>query len=183
MSTHGSGRTAQVDSGGTLTGNTKTNASSLSAKAAGTESFDPKKYAGQTVRILLVDRERDDLGVRDVQTGEFGGDTLYLLPGIESGSCILFYRKDLLGGIGQPAVPTTCAEYLAAAKALTSGDVAGSAMVGANDMSNFLVDWYARFITMSGQLTSGSKKNKTLTARFDSPEAVAALQNMIDLLP
>lgn len=268
------GCTAQVDPGSAITGSTKTNASSPDATAAGTGSFDPKRYAGQTVRILLVDRERDDLGVRDkhlelaaatglkieittmaldaldlsiaknlrapesafdivhilgftvastvgaglledltgyvsdpsrtpadfdfadfpkgqlnyagyfdVQNGEFGGDTLYLIPGIESGSCILFYRKDLLGGIGQPAVPTSWAEYHAAAKALTSGDVAGSGMVGANDVSNFLVDWYTRFITMGGQLTGGSKKDKTLTTRFDSAEAVAALQHMIDLLP
>ena len=265
---------AKVDSGAGNSGNTETSDSSPGAPAAGTGSFDPMKYAGQTVRIVLVDRERDDLGLRDkqseleaatglkieittlaldaldqsiaqnlrapesafdivhivgftvastvgaglleditgyvsdpsrtpadydfadfpkgqlnyagyfnVQTGEFGGDTLYLIPGIESGSCMMFYRKDLLGGPGQPAVPTTWAEYLAAARTLTTSDVAGSAMVGANDVSNFLVDWYTRFITMGGQLTSGSKKEKTLTTRFDSAEAVAALQNMIDLLP
>ncbi len=28
-------------------------------------NFDPIKYAGQAVRIVLVDRERDDLGLRD----------------------------------------------------------------------------------------------------------------------
>ena len=189
---------AKVDSGAGNSGNTETSDSSPGAPAAGTGSFDPMKYAGQTVRIVLVDRERDDLGLRDkqseleavtglkieittlaldaldqsiaqnlrapesafdivhivgftvastvgaglleditgyvsdpsrtpadydfadfpkgqlnyagyfnVQTGEFGGDTLYLIPGIESGSCMMFYRKDLLGGPGQPAVPTT----------------------------------------------------------------------------
>ena len=265
---------AKVDSGAGNPGNTETSDAPSGAPAARTGSFDPMKYAGQTVRIVLVDRERDDLGLRDkqseleaatglkieittlaldaldqsiaqnlrapesafdivhivgftvastvgaglleditgyvsdpsrtpadydfadfpkgqlnyagyfnVQTGEFGGDTLYLIPGIESGSCMMFYRKDLLGGPGQPAVPTTWAEYLAAAKTLTTSDVAGSAMVGANDVSNFLVDWYTRFITMGGQLTSGSKNDKTFTTRFDSPEAEAALQNMIDLLP
>ena len=80
-------------------------------------------------------------------------------------------------------MPTTWAEYLAAAKALTTDDVAGSAMVGANDVSAFLVDWYTRFITMGGQLTSGSKSDGTLRTNLDSPEAIAALQNMIDLLP
>jgi len=122
-------------------------------------------------------------GYFDPATGEFGGDQLYMIPGIHSGSVLLFYRKDLLGGAGQPAVPTTWAEYLAAAKTLTTGDVAGSAMVGANDVSAFLVDWYTRFITMGGQLTSGNKNDKTLTTNLDSPEAIAALQNMIDLLP
>jgi multiple sugar transport system substrate-binding protein len=80
-------------------------------------------------------------------------------------------------------VPTTWAEYLAAAQALHTADVAGSSMVGANDWSNFLVDWYTRYITMGGQLTSGSKNDGTLEVHFDSPEGVAALQNMIDLLP
>lgn len=122
-------------------------------------------------------------GYFDVATGEFGGDTLYLIPGIHSGSVLLFYRTDLVGGEGQPAVPTTWAEYLAAAEALTKDGVYGSAMVGANDVSNFLVDWYTRFITMGGQLTSGSKADGTLAMNLDSPEAIAALQNMIDLLP
>jgi ABC-type glycerol-3-phosphate transport system substrate-binding protein len=36
---------------------------------------------------------------------------------------------------------------------------------------------------MGGQLTSGDKTQGTLRTNLDSPEAVAALQNMIDLLP
>lgn len=122
-------------------------------------------------------------GYFDPETGEFGGDQLFLIPGIHSGSVLLFYRTDLLGGEGQPPVPTTWAEYLATAQTLTTGDVAGSAMVGANDVSAMLVDWYSRFITMGGQLTSGSKTDGTLTTNLESPEAIAALQNMLDLLP
>lgn len=121
-------------------------------------------------------------GYFDVETGEFGGDTLYLIPGIHSGSVLLFYRKDLLE-IANIEPPTTWAEYVAAAEALTGEGLYGSAMVGANDVSNFLVDWYSRFITMGGQLTSGSKAEGTLRTHLDSPEAIAALQNMIDLLP
>jgi ABC-type glycerol-3-phosphate transport system substrate-binding protein len=121
-------------------------------------------------------------GYFDVANGQFGGDTLYLIPGIHSGSVLLFYRQDLLDAAGV-AVPTTWAEYLAAAEALTTDEVAGSAMVGANDVSAFLVDWYSRFITMGGQLTSGDKNDGTLRTNLDSPEAVAALQNMIDVLP
>lgn len=121
-------------------------------------------------------------GYYDVENGQFGGDDLYLIPGIHSGSVLLFYRSDLLEAAGLEP-PTTWAEYLSHAEALTSGDVAGSAMVGANDVSAFLVDWYSRFITLGGQLTSGSKNDGTLRTNLDSPEGVAALQNMIDLLP
>jgi ABC-type glycerol-3-phosphate transport system substrate-binding protein len=121
-------------------------------------------------------------GYFDVANGQFGGDTLYLIPGIHSGSVLLFYRQDLLDAAGID-VPTTWQEYLDAAAALTTDEVAGSAMVGANDVSAFLVDWYSRFITMGGQLTSGDKNEGTLRTNLDSPEAVAALQNMIDVLP
>ena len=157
-------------------------------------TFDPMRYAGQTVSIMLVDGERDDLGLRDkldeiretmglevevstlalgpllesnnqnlradqsafdiahmlgfsvagrsapacsrrstttssdpartpegydfedfpagqleycgyfdIEAGQFGGDQLYLIPGIHSGSVIMFYRKDLLrGGRARP---------------------------------------------------------------------------------
>ena len=56
-------------------------------------------------------------------------------------------------------------------------------MVGANDWSNFFVDWYTRFITTGGQLTSGDKNDGTLQVHLDSVEGISALQNMIDLLP
>jgi ABC-type glycerol-3-phosphate transport system substrate-binding protein len=124
----------------------------------------------------------DYTGYFDVESGEFGGEKLYLIPGVHSGSCILFYRKDLFDAAGLSA-PKTWEEYSAAAETLHTGDVAGNSMIGANDVSLFLVDWYTRFITMGGQLTSGSKNDKTLTTNFTSPEAVRALQHMIDLLP
>jgi multiple sugar transport system substrate-binding protein len=121
-------------------------------------------------------------GYFDVERGEFGGDTLYLIPGIHSGSVLLFYRSDLLEQAGLEP-PTTWDEYLSHAEALTADGISGSAMVGAADPSAFLVDWYSRFITMGGELTSGDKNEGTLRTNFDSPEAVAALQNMVDLLP
>lgn len=121
-------------------------------------------------------------GYFDVAKGEFGGDKLYLIPGIHSGSCILFYRKDLLDAAGV-AVPTNWDEYLAAAEKLTTGDVAGNCMIGANDVSLFLVDWYTRFITMGGSFTTGSKADKTLMTNFTSPESIRALQHMIDCVP
>jgi multiple sugar transport system substrate-binding protein len=118
-------------------------------------------------------------GYFDAATGEFGGDQLFLIPGVHSGSCILFYRKDLLDAAGlQP--PKTWEEYLTAAQTLHTGGVAGNSMIGANDVSLFLVDWYTRFITMGGQLTSGSKNDKTLSTNFTSDQALRALQHMID---
>ena len=39
-------------------------------------------------------------GYYDVEKGQFGGDKLYLIPGIHSGSVLLFYRKDLLDAAG-----------------------------------------------------------------------------------
>jgi multiple sugar transport system substrate-binding protein len=237
------------------------------------DAFDPMRYAGETVRVALVDGERDELGLKDkipeikermgidvelttlalgallesnnqnlrapesafdilhvlgfsvagtvgadlfteltdwvqdpartpedydlqdfpagqleytgyfdIATGSFGGDNLYLIPGIHSGSCIMFYRRDLLDAANLQ-VPKTWDEYLAAAEALTKDGVAGNCMIGANDVSNFLVDWYTRFITMGGELTTGDKNDKTLNTRFTSPEAVAALQHMIDCVP
>ena len=229
----------------------------VSAAPSAAPAFDPKKYAGEKVRIILVDGERDEAGLKDkiseikdtmgievelttlalgallesnnknltapesafdvmhvlgfsvagtvgaghfseigpwvadptrtpadydladfpdgqltycgkfdVASGEFGGDKLYLIPGVHSGSCILFYRKDLFDA-ASVAVPKTWDEYLAAAKKLHTKDVAGNSMIGANDVSLFLVDWYTRFITMGGKFTSGSKGNKTLTTNLD----------------
>ena len=121
-------------------------------------------------------------GFFDVATGEFGGPKQYLVPGIHSGSCLLFYRDDMLTAAGV-AVPKNWEEYLAAAKKLTTADVAGNCMIGANDVSLFLVDWYTRFITMGGKLTSGNKNTKTLSTNFTSPESLRALQHMIDCVP
>jgi multiple sugar transport system substrate-binding protein len=118
-------------------------------------------------------------GYFDVEAGTYGGDNLYLIPGVHSGSCILFYRKDLLDAAGI-AVPTNWDDYLTAAEALNKDGVAGNCMNGANDVSLFLVDWYTRFITMGGELTSGDKASKTLNTNFTSPEAIRATQHMID---
>jgi multiple sugar transport system substrate-binding protein len=117
-------------------------------------------------------------GYFDVEAGEFGGDDLYLIPGIHSGSAILFYRTDLLEAAGI-AVPTTWDEYLEAAKLLTKDGVFGNVNTGnTTDPTLFLVDWYTRFITKGGELTSGSKADKSLRTNLDSPEAVEALQDL-----
>lgn len=125
-------------------------------------------------------------GYFDIDSQQFGGDDLYLIPGIHSGSVILFYRKDLFDTAGLEA-PKTWDDYLAAAEALNwdrlefpTDEVAGNSMVGANDVSLFLVDWYTRFLGMGGTLMTGSPQAKNFTPQLTSEPAVRALQHMID---
>ena len=91
----------------------------------------------------------------------------------------MYYRPDLYEEAGL-AVPTTWAEYLADAEALNQGDVSGTSMVGANDVSLFLVDWYSRFITMGGQLMNGTPATQDFEPNLTSEASVRALQHMID---
>ena len=127
--------------------------------------------------------ELDYLSNFNVKTQTFGGKTPYLIPGLYAGPIILFYRKDLLkkAGLG---VPTNWTQYLAAAKKLNTGGVAGNSMVAkSGDVSMFLVDWYTRFASQGGKLMSGSPQAKNFTPRLTSPQAVAALQHMVDCVP
>ncbi len=120
------------------------------------------------------------VGYFDTKHQQFGGSTLYLVPGLHGGSVVLFYRKDLLKAAGLK-VPTTWSSYLAAAKKLNANGVAGNSLIAkSGDVSMFLVDWYTRFINMGGKLMSGSPQQKTYTPRLTSPQAVAALQHMVD---
>jgi multiple sugar transport system substrate-binding protein len=116
----------------------------------------------------------------NIKKQAFGGTTPYLIPGLYAGPILLFYRKDLLQKAGV-AVPRTWTQYLAAARKLNSGGIAGNTMVAkSGDVSMFLVDWYSRFAGMGGKLMSGSPQQKNFTPRLTSPAAVAALQNMVD---
>lgn len=115
----------------------------------------------------------------DVENQEFGGDTVYLIPGIHSGSVVLYYREDLFDQAGLEP-PTTWDEYLEVAEALHSEEVAGNTMVGANDVSLFLVDWYTRFASMGGDLMTGSPQDGDFTPQLTSEESVRALQHMVD---
>jgi ABC-type glycerol-3-phosphate transport system substrate-binding protein len=120
------------------------------------------------------------VGYFDTKKQRFGGQTLYLMPGLYAGPIILYYRKDLLAKAGV-SVPTTWDEYLAAARKLNTGGIAGNTMVAkSGDVSMFLVDWYTRFAGMGGILMSGSPQKKNFTPRLTSVEAVAALQHMVD---
>ena len=124
--------------------------------------------------------ELNYVGYFDVKGGKFGGKTLYLIPGLHGGSVILFYRKDLFKAAGV-AVPKTWAQYLAAAKKLNGSGVSGNSLIAkSGDVSMFLVDWYTRFVNSGAPLMSGSPQAKNYTPRLTSPQAVAALQHMVD---
>lgn len=118
-------------------------------------------------------------GYFNVAKGTFGGKTLYLIPGLYAGPIILFYRKDLFQEAGVK-VPKTWPQYLAAAKALNGNGIAGNTMIAkSGDVSMFLVDWYTRFTSQGGRLMSGSPQTKNFTPRLTSPQAVAALEHMV----
>ena len=131
----------------------------------------------------FADANLGNVGIFDPATGMIGeGDKLFGIPGLHSGSVVYFYRTDLFEAAGLEA-PTDWAQVMAAAQALKTDDVAGISFIGANDFSLATVDWYTRFITTGGQLMSGSPATKDFTPNLTSPEAVAALQMLIDYLP
>src|SRR5207247_1261325 len=127
--------------------------------------------------------ELDYVGYYDVKKQQFGGKTLYLIPGLHGGSVVLYYRKDLLKAAGLTP-PKTWAAYLAAAKKLNTGGVAGNSMIAkSGDVSMFLCDWYTRFVNQPGaKLMSGTPQAKNYAPRLTSPQAVGALQHMVDCM-
>lgn len=130
----------------------------------------------------LIKANLNNVGYFDLAAKKRGGGDLYGIPGLHSGSVIYFYRKDLFAQAGlQPA--KTWDEFKAAAVKLNSSGVAGCSFIGANDFSLATVDWYTRFITTGGKLMSGSPQDKNFKPNLTSPEAVGALQMLIDLLP
>jgi multiple sugar transport system substrate-binding protein len=124
-----------------------------------------------------------NVGIYDIENKKLGeGTDIYGVPGLHSGSVVYFYRKDLFDAAGlQPA--KTWDEFKAAAEKLNTADVAGCSFIGANNFSLATVDWYTRFITTGGKLMTGSPQTKDYTPNLNSPEAVNALQMLIDLLP
>src|SRR5437660_640189 len=83
------------------------------------------------------------------------------------GSVVLFYRKDLFKAAGLKP-PTTWAAYLAAARKLNTGGVAGNSLIAkSGDVSMFLCDWFTRFANQPGaKLMSGSPQAKNYTPRL-----------------
>ena len=124
-----------------------------------------------------------NVGIYDLKNHTLGqGNDVYGIPGLHSGSVIYFYRKDLFDAAGlKPA--KTWDEFKSTAQKLNKGGVAGCSFIGANDFSLAAVDWYTRFITTGGVLMSGDPNGKDFRPHVDSPEAVNALQMLIDVLP
>lgn len=124
-----------------------------------------------------------NVGIYDLANKKLGeGKDIYGIPGLHSGSVVYFYRKDLFDAAGlKPAA--TWDEFKAAAQKLNSADVAGCSFIGGNDFSLATVDWYTRFITTGGKLMTGSPATKDFKPNLNSPEAVGALQMLIDVLP
>lgn len=131
----------------------------------------------------FADSNLKNVGIYDLENQKLGeGSDVYGIPGLHSGSVVYFYRKDLFDAAGlQPA--KTWDEFKAAAEKLHTDEVAGCSFIGANDFSLATVDWYTRFITTGGKLMSGSPATKDFKPNLNSPEAVGALQMLIDLLP
>jgi multiple sugar transport system substrate-binding protein len=125
--------------------------------------------------------ELEYVGYFDTKKQTFGGKTLYLIPGLHGGSVVLFYRKDLFAKAGLKP-PKTWGAYLAAAKKLNTGGVAGNSMVAkSGDVSMILCDWFTRFVNQPGaKLMSGSPQAKNYRPRLTSPQSVAALQHMVE---
>lgn len=125
-----------------------------------------------------------NVGIFDPTTKAIGvGTKLYGIPGLHSGSVVYFYRKDLFDAAGLKPAKTWDEFKAAAVKLNKPGEVAGCSFIGANDFSLATVSWYTMFLTTGGQLMTGSPATKDFKPNLNSPEAVAALQFLIDLLP
>ena len=108
---------------------------------------------------------------------------LFLLPGPHSDAHMVTYRKDLFDKYGVSAPPKTWDEYVQVAKKLHHpGDgVYGTAFVGKLDPSIALSEWANRLVSMGGRMFTGSLKDKTVVPHLDSPESVAAVENLVEL--
>ncbi|HEX4835961.1 MAG TPA: sugar ABC transporter substrate-binding protein [bacterium] len=109
---------------------------------------------------------------------------LFLLPGPHSDAHMVVYRKDLFDKYGVSAPPKTWDQYVQVARKLhhPADGVYGTAFVGKLDPSISLSEWGNRLVSVGGRMFTGSLKEKTVTPHLDSPESVAALENMVELL-
>ena len=124
-------------------------------------------------------------GYYNTKTQTFGKPApLYMIPGAHEGACAMFYRTDILKAHGLSA-PQTWDEYFNVVKTVhdPSHGIYGTSFIGANDVSQFLVDWYGRFTSEGGQLMSGSPVNGTYMPHLDSPKGIQALQRILDVKP
>jgi multiple sugar transport system substrate-binding protein len=163
-----------------------------SAEMVGGGYYDPLESYVNNSDLTPADWDFDDFidkhldyisywNLEEARPGRPG--TLFLIPGPHSDACMVTYRKDLLEEKGLEP-PQTWDDYTAIVKALHDPDngVYGTAVVGANDPSLALVDWHNRFISLGGELLSGSPVDKTLTPNLDTPESVAAIEHIVEMV-
>lgn len=132
----------------------------------------------------FIDKHLDYIAYWNMEQAQPGRPgNLYLIPGPHSDACIVTYRKDLLEAKGLTP-PTTWDEYTNVVKALHDPDneVFGTAIIGGNDPSLALVDWHNRFLSLGGTVFSGSPKEKTFTPNLESPESVAAIEHIVEMI-
>ena len=132
----------------------------------------------------FIDKHLDYISYWNMDKAQPGRPgNLYLIPGPHSDACIVTYRKDLLEAKGLKP-PTTWDDYTSVVKALHAPDkgVYGTAIIGKNDPSLALVDWHNRFLSLGGTMFGGSPKDKTLTPNLNSPESVAALEHIVEMI-
>ncbi len=110
--------------------------------------------------------------------------TLFLMPGPHSDAHMITYRTDLFEKYGVAGPPKSWDEFVDIAAKLhhPADDLYGTAFVGKLDPSISLTDWANRFISLGGQMFTGSLKDKTVVPHLDSDESVAAIENMVRLV-
>ncbi|UBV44223.1 ABC transporter substrate-binding protein (plasmid) [Deinococcus taeanensis] len=122
------------------------------------------------------------------KTADYEGKS-YGVP-ISSVAYVMFYNKELMKKAGVTKVPTTRAEFLAAAQACTtdkSGKKAGQAGFDPKNLDTWGVSLYnnwvgARMAYAAILQNGGSLVDKQLNANFNSPQAVEAVQFLVDLV-
>lgn len=122
------------------------------------------------------------------KTADYEGKS-YGVP-ISSVAYVMFYNKDLMKKAGVTKVPTTRAELLAAARTCTTdraGRKPGQAGFDPKNLDTWGISLYnnwvgARMAYAAILQNGGSLVDKNLNASFNSPQAVEAVQFLVDLV-
>jgi len=129
----------------------------------------------------FVDKHLDYIAYWNLEEKRNGRPgTLFLIPGPHSDAHMVTYRKDLFEKYGVAGPAKTWDEYVEVARKLHHPEdgVYGTAFVGKLDPSAALTDWANRMVSVGAPMFKGSIKDRTVVANFDSPESVAALENI-----
>lgn len=122
------------------------------------------------------------------QTADYEGKS-YGVP-ISSVAYVMFYNKDLMQKSGVTKVPTTREEFLKAAQQCTtdrSGKKPGQAGFDPKNLNTWGVSLYnnwvgSRLAYAAILQNGGSLVDKSLNANFNTPQAVEAVQFLVDLV-